>query len=112
MSDFEKCHDLGETQINVVTAILALQMVLYLFVLGFIMFNLWRIMIMQRKFTLIPLTIFYLSAPTICVARFVDCLYFILYYRAETRLECQQTGDAAIKANTVATYFNIMMGIF
>ena len=84
MSDYERCHELSETQVNVVTGILAIEMVLYVFVFGFILFNLWRIMVMQRKFTLIPLVIFYLSAPTICVARFIDCLYFILYYHAQT----------------------------
>ena len=111
LGDNRTFHDFTETQIRVVTAILAIEMVLYIAVLGFIIFNFWRIMVMQRKFTLIPLCIFYVSSPTICLARFCDCLYFILYYHTDPE-EGLEFYDTANKATVVATYFNIMMGIF
>ena len=76
-------HHLSATQVDVVTAVLAIEMTLYVCVFCFILFNFWRIIVMQRKFTLIPLLIFYVSSPIICCARFCDCLYFIMYYQTD-----------------------------
>ena len=70
----------GSTQLTIVQAILATEIFIYFFVLVFIAMNFYRILIKQRKITLIPLTVFYVSACIITIARTVDCYAFIKYY--------------------------------
>ena len=81
-------------------------------VLVFIGFNFWRIMIKQRKITLIPLTVFYVSATVICSARIVDCIAYLMYYHNDQMLNGAAYKNVGIRASVVATYFNIIMGIF
>ena len=71
---------ISNTQINTLLTILSIEFIVYIAVLAFLGFNFWRIMIKQRKISLIPLTIFYFSAALICTARAVDCICFLMYY--------------------------------
>ena len=58
-------------------------MLCYFALLGFIAFNVYRIMYKMRMLTVVPLTIFYICSTIIVLTRIInDCVYFH-YYRAE-----------------------------
>ena len=56
---------------------LTLQILIYFAIFVFICFNFWRIMIRQRKITLIPLAISYVCATAIIVSRACNCAGFM-----------------------------------
>ena len=85
--------------------------VLYAALFFFIVFNFWRIMIKQKKIVLIPLTIFYLSAFIIVIARIVDNIAFIKFYKHGQHMEGNDY-KVGCKASMVATFACIIMGIY
>ena len=72
-----------DTQRSIIFLSLAVTCLIYFGILCFILFNFWRIMIKQGKIALIPLTIFYLCAMIIVVARIVNNSAYYFDYRAE-----------------------------
>ena len=104
---------MSDAEINTLMTILSVEFIIYLSVIGFLGYNFWRIMIKQRKISLLPLTIFYISAAFICIARAVDCISFLLFYhRTRSMHETGKYYEIGVKADIVATYFNFIMGIF
>ena len=67
-------------QLTMIKAILIVLIIAYALLFCFIGFNFWRILILQKKFMLIPLTIFYVSSFIIVVTRIVDNVYFLKFY--------------------------------
>ena len=95
----------------VIYAILITLIVLYSLLFCFTAINFWRIIIKQKKFMLIPLLIFYLSAFVILVARVIDNVAFYKFYKHGQNIN----GDdymLGCKASMVSTFANIIMGIF
>lgn len=58
-------------------------MLCYFALLGFIAFNIYRIMIKMRMLTVVPLTIFYVCSTIIVLTRIINDSVYFHYYRAE-----------------------------
>lgn len=70
-------------------------------------------MIKQRKITLIPLTVFYVSASVVCMARAVTCLALMMVnHMNKPNPESSVWFNVHVVSYLVSTYFNVTMGIF
>ena len=84
---------------------------MYIGLFCFLCTNIWRIIIKLRKYSLIPLTIFYLSATVIIVTRIIDNAGYIKFY-ADDMDSNSNAYRIGMKAAIVSNYSNIVMGIF
>jgi len=64
-------------EVTLIYVILSLLIVTYTCLFCFVCFNFWRIMIKQKKYMLVPLTVFYISSFVIVISRVVDNVFFI-----------------------------------
>ena len=79
----EKVHG---SELKLIKMTLYIDCFIYIGVFAFLCFNFWRVMIRQRKITLIPLTIFYLSATATVLARLIDSSGYLTYYTRDQNL--------------------------
>ena len=90
---------------------LILTVIMYTCLFIFLLVNIWRVMIKLRKYSLIPLAIFYLSATVIVVTRIVDNSAYVKYYHQGMPAD-SKAYSIGMKTAIVSNYFNIIMGIF
>ena len=84
----------------------------YFALLGFISFNLYRIMVKMRMYTVIPLCLFYVCSTIIVMTRIINNSVFFHYYRADLDDHTSRSYVVGVKTGLVSSYFNIIMGFF